>query len=247
MPVLDESPQWAADGSTILFIRVVRDSSWLCSIRVDGSGFRVITKDLGGAHIVMSPDGSRLAYDGMDGQLHLIDTDGAAVVIPALHVDGSVMFMWGPDRPAWSPDGSEIAAAGPADGTGRCGNDGCALWVLNLETGTSVNLTADVPTQKVVSIVWAPSDRIVYASVDLSGADGPPLKLWAINADGSGRRQLPSDGATVPVGYSPDGASLLVGRYGAFPYVDDRGLFIDDAGAYRPIVSDAVSSFGDWG
>jgi hypothetical protein len=24
-------------------------------------------------------------------------------------------------------------------------------------------------------------------------------------------------------------------------------LFIDDAGAYRPIVSDAVSSFGDWG
>jgi hypothetical protein len=110
-----------------------------------------------------------------------------------------------------------------------------------------VNLTTDVPTQKVVSVVWAPSDRIVYASVDLSAADGPQLKLWAINADGSGRRQLPSDGATVPVGYSPDGASLLVGRYGAIPYVDDRGLFIDDAGAYRTIVSDAVSSFGDWG
>jgi WD40 repeat protein len=207
----------------------------------------VITRHLDGGHIVLSPDGARFAYDGNDGQLHVVGTDGSPVDVAAAHVARSGPFMWGPDRPAWSPDGSEIAFAGPVDGTGRCGNDGCALWVLNLETGQLSNLTADQPTQNVVSVVWAPDDRVIFSSVDLSSSDGPPpLKLWTTDPDGSGRRELPSDGRTIPVTYSPDGSALLVGRYGPFPYVDNRGLFIVDGSVVRPLVSDAVSAFGDW-
>ena len=244
--VSDQSPQWSADGSTIYFVRVVLDATWLCTIRADGSGFQVITRHLDGGHIVISPDGTRLAYDGNDGQLHVMRTDGTGVDIPAAHVDGPATFMWGPDRPAWSPDGAQIAFAGPADGTGRCGNDGCALWVLNLGTGRLANLTADVPSQKVVSVVWDPSGQIVYASVDLSTSDGSHMRIWAINSDGSGRRELPSDGNSVPVAYSPDGSQLLVGRYGSDPLNPDRGLFIVDGGDVRSLVSDAVSAFGDW-
>jgi WD40 repeat protein len=213
----------------------------------------VITRNLSGGHIVMSPDGSRLAYDGNDGRLHVIGSDGTPVEIPRMPVDGPAWEMWGPNRPAWSPDGSQIAVAAPADGTGRCGNDGCALWVLNLATGTRVDLTTlEEPTQKVVSVIWAPNDQIVYASVDDSTTNEPPLRLWAINADGSGRHELPSDGKTVPLGYSPDGATMLVGRYRSFPYQNDRGLFaarFDDGGVvdYRSIVLDAGSAFGDWG
>ena len=244
--VADQSPQWSADGSTIYFVRAVQDTTWLCTIRADGSGFQVITRHLDGGHIVLSPNGARLAYDGHDGRLHVIGTDGSAVDIPAAHVDGSATFMWGPNRPAWSPDGTEIAFAGAADGGGRCGNDGCALWVLSLATGQLANLTADVPSQKVVSVVWGPSGQIVYASVDLSASDGSSMKLWAINSDGSRRRELPSDGQTVPVTYSPDGSELLVGRYGPDPIKRDLGLFIVDGTDVRPVVSAASSAFGDW-
>jgi WD40 repeat protein len=244
--VADQSPQWSVDGSTIYFVRVVLDATWLCKIQADGSDFKAITRHLDGGHIVLSPDGARLAYDGNDGSLRVIGTDGSPVEIPAAHVDGPATFMWGPDRPAWSPDGTQIAFAGPADGTGRCGNDGCALWVLNLATGQLANLTADVPSQKVVSVVWSPSGQIVYASVDLSTSDGSLMKLWAINSDGSRRRELPSTGNTVPVAYSPDGSELLVGRYGSDPLNPDRGLFIVDGSDVRPLVPAAVSAFGDW-
>jgi Tol biopolymer transport system component len=244
--VLDQSPQWSVDGSTIYFVRVVLDATWLCKIQADGSDFQVITQHLDGGHIVLSPDGAHLAYDGVDGSLHVIGTDGSSVDIPAAHVDGPATFMWGPNRPAWSPDGTQIAFAGPADGTGRCGNDGCALWVLNLVSGQLANLTADVPGQKVVSVVWDPSGQIVYASVDRSTSDGSLMKLWTINSDGSRRRQLPSEGNTVPVAYSPDGSELLVGRYGSDPLNPDRGLFIVDGTDVRPLVSAAVSAFGDW-
>jgi Tol biopolymer transport system component len=245
--VFDQSPQWSVDGSAIYFVRLVLDATWLCKIQADGSDFQLITRHLDGGHIVLSPDGARLAYDGNDGQLHVIGTDGSPVDVAAVHVARSGPFMWGPDRPAWSPDGTEIAFAGPADGTGRCGNDGCALRVLTLASGQLSNLTADQPTQKVVSVVWAPDDRITFSSVDLSSSGGaPPLKFWTIDRDGSGRRELPSDGRTIPVTYSPDGSSLLVGRYGPFPYVENRGLFIVDGSVVRPLASDAISAFGDW-
>jgi dipeptidyl aminopeptidase/acylaminoacyl peptidase len=250
--VIDEGPQWSQDGATAYFVRIVGGEEWLCSIGADGSDFQVITRNLDGGHIVMSPDGSRFAYDGNDGLLHVIGTDGSAISVVPLRVDGPDGIIWGPNRAAWSPDGNQIAVAGPADGTGRCGNDGCALWVVDLTTGKRMNLTLDEPTQKVESVVWAPNDRIVYASVDFSTTSQPPLRLWTINADGSGRHELPSDGKTVPVGYSPDGVTMLVGRYRSFPYQDDRGLFAaryDESGvaAYRSIVAGAESAFGDWG
>jgi WD40 repeat protein len=242
--VLDESPQWSKDGSTIYFIRVVNGPAfWLCQIRADGSDFRVISKNLDGGHLALSPDGSRFAYDGTDGLLHLVDLGGKPIPAPEIHVEAA----WGPERPAWSPDGSQIAVAGPADGTGRCMNSGCALWVMNLNTGERSNLTVDRPSDKVVGVAWSPTGQISYASIDMSrDKASPPLRLWTINGDGTGRDEIASDGRTIPVAWSPDGSELLVGRFGPFPYQDDRGLFIIDGGRARRVVFGAVSSWGDW-
>jgi WD40 repeat protein len=242
--VLDESPQWSKDGATIYFIRVVNGPAfWLCQIRADGSDFRVISKNLDGGHLALSPDGSRFAYDGTDGLLHLVDLGGKPIPAPEIHVEAA----WGPERPAWSPDGSQIAVAGPADGTGRCMNSGCALWVMNLNTGERSNLTVDRPSDKVVSVAWSPTGQISYASIDMSRDEpSPPLRLWTIRGDGTGRVEIASDGRTIPVAWSPDGSALLVGRFGPSPYQDDRGLFIIDGGRARPVVSGADSSWGDW-
>jgi WD40 repeat protein len=240
--VLDESPQWSSDGSTIYFIRVVGGPPfWLCQIRADGSDFRVISKNVDGGHLALSPDGSRFAYDGADGLLHQMDLNGNMIPTPEIHVEAA----WGPERPAWSPDGSEIAVAGPADGTGRCMNTGCGLWVLNLDTGQRLDLTADHPAEKVVSVVWAPTGKITYASLDMSKGS-PPLRLWSIAGDGTGRTEVESDGRTIPVAWSPDGSRLLVGRFGPFPYQEDRGLLIVDGSSSSPVVPGAVSSWGDW-
>src|SRR6476661_7244106 len=65
--VLDQSPQWSVDGSTILFVRVVRDATWLCEVRADGSDFEVITKHLDGATSCSRPTANALPMTGKTG------------------------------------------------------------------------------------------------------------------------------------------------------------------------------------
>ena len=143
-----------------------------------------------------------------------------------------------------SPKGDELVYSRAPEVTpdGICG-DQFDLYVSKVDGGSPSRLTHDGLS---AFPVWG-SSGIAYSHFHTGGLeDCSAAGIWTIDSDGSRRRELPSDGKTVPVAYSPDGSELLVGRYGPDPAEPDLGLFILDGTDIRPLVSAAVSAFGDW-
>ena len=89
---------------------------------------------IAGSGYAASPDGSRLAYTGRDdnvtNQIFVANLDGTGIEQLTHDLDGAY-------SPAWSPDGSKIAySAG-----GTSGDDLSDLFVVDLATGESTQLT----------------------------------------------------------------------------------------------------------
>ena len=144
-----------------------------------------------------------------------------------------------PSPPAWSPDGQQIAFAGP--GTG-----GSDVWVINPD-GTDARQLTDLPGE-VLGPTWSPDgSHIAFgdATFDSSSSNA----LYVMIADGSGLTELttggrrrkecrPGRGATIPGGridrdqgtpvWSPDGARLAFATIGGLAIigVDGSGLAV---------------------
>lgn len=164
----------------------------LYAMNPDGSGVQAVPLPLAGgvAQADISPDGERIAFN-QGFALYTVRGDGTdlRLVVPA----GK-----GASKPAWSPDGQQLAFAALQAGI----ND---IWITDQLGNEQTNLT-QTPDYTEFAPAWsADRSRLVYARqpVDLSTR----AQLWTINVDGSNPRLLVAadDDASNPA-WSPDGS-----------------------------------------
>lgn len=159
-----------------------------------------------------SPDATRLAYT-FGTELYLFDTrNGTQRLLPTgVDVDGG-------NRPAWSPDGRELAfvsanieeGGGEAPGSSSSGSSSrpSDLYVINLDDGNVRKLTTGSQT---TDPAWAPGSQLVYSSL--------VQRRWELFiVDPGGEHLRLSDGFAKlnrRASWSPDGTRIAFLRVGA--------------------------------
>ena len=176
-----------------------------------------------------SPDGSKVAYtapgDNGKSQIFVANLDGTG--IEQVTRDLKVAFS-----PAWSPDGSKIAFAGHRGDTGQEGDAPDDLFVLDLATGTSTQLTFETWDEPDPAAPdhgpWSASEpsfspdgaSIVYNALrnDADGVEGEVEVRIVPTAGGESVRLLGGSAfdaeAIGNAGLSPDGSLLSYSCYG---------------------------------
>jgi Tol biopolymer transport system component len=197
---------WFPDGRTIAFESnlghpktayyigegVGFDDPWLdvYSVRVDGSGLRNLTGE--GSRMAdiwpsVSPDGSRVAYLRGAGErfdLMVMAADGSRKKVLATGVWTGVWTY----RPAWSPDGREIAFS-------VCCEEGrLYLYAVGADGG---------PRRRIVENAWWPTWSRDGSSIAYFGSLAGSPRLVVARNDGSGARIL----ARATDGRSPSWSS----------------------------------------
>jgi WD40 repeat protein len=176
-----------------------------------------------------SPDGTQIAYiDGMrdwGNTIRVMNADGSGVRVL---VDWSTLppppaeefgQVYGSNL-AWSPDGQRLTFNGDG-GTWIVGVEGDGL--TNLPVGDAEDFVVPGEVDWGGGVRWSPTgSRLAFRF------EG----IWVINADGSGRRQVASDGHD-PV-WSPDGSRIAYLDEGSLYVVDQEGTHVRTLGTLEP-------------
>jgi WD40-like Beta Propeller Repeat len=123
-------PTWSPDGRSIAFVSLRDGSPNVFVMRADGTGVHQVTHDATGkSELAWSPAGARIAFvrvpvGGGDREIYSVATDGTG--LRDLSSDPAAYDV----DPAWSPDGTMLAYAGPGHPHGSVGGD---LWVMNAD------------------------------------------------------------------------------------------------------------------
>ena len=167
-PISDEQPAWSPSGRHLVFSR----SGELWSMRSDGTDLAKLTcnvpsgQDPGAYQPDWSPDGRQIAFD-LYGDIDVMTPAGADIHKVAT---GS--------GPSFSPDGSQLAYAGPPFGSSQ------GIHILTLASGADARLTSGYDGAP----AWSPDGTtIVFAHAD------DPARNWVlqtIGADGRGLRTI---------------------------------------------------------
>jgi len=174
-PANDWSPAWSADGSEIVFIRLIGGNTDVYRFTVGGSTppVRLTTTDASEFEPTWSPDG-RIAF------VRFNDTVGLPELW-AMNRDGSSPRRIAPyaGSPDWSPDGSEIAFNNPDIGS----------WIQLIRAdGTAQGIFPGAGEgEHEYSPSWSPSGaQIAFSSMLYPGGNGPPVqRLMVGRRDGT--------------------------------------------------------------
>ena len=221
----DGSSTWSPDGTKLAFHRGVGE---IYTMNADGSARRRLTFDSGGNGIgnvapVWSPDGRLIAWLRQTGpssarDVRVMNSDGTGQ--RRLTNDGGSK-----STPRWSPDSSRLLYS---QSTSRS-----EVRVLDVATATELSLTPAGSWE--ASPEWSPDGSEIAL---VSGG-----RLVVADADGTGRREVPTTARVdLPV-WSPDGARIaFVGtrmfpehgtRYGPLTMADVYVIGADGTGERR--------------
>ncbi len=199
-PSILDDPRWSPDGKILAFTREAASTSVYASLFIlDPAGPTVspLTTPSSG-DVTWSPDGRRIADSLIgDGEftegIFTVDLRSRArkVVVPG---DAS--------GAAWSPDGLRIAFV----------SNGFRDVYVAASAGGDVKRLTNTPQVPEEGPSWSPDGRrIAYYAFPAAG-----LELWVMDADGSHKRRLVSEGDVSdrrlsygwPIVWSPDGTEL---------------------------------------
>lgn len=142
---------WSPDGSKLAFVASVGEAiiPHLFVINSDGSNQVAITPEgfdrspfngFDGSSFSWSPDGSRIVFAGMDGEIYVINADGSNLINLTQNP------AWD-TNPAWSADGSQIVFQSNRDGNNE-------IYVMNVDGSNPTRLTNNLTFD--FSPVWGP-------------------------------------------------------------------------------------------
>jgi Tol biopolymer transport system component len=194
----ETTPAWSPSRDTIAFAgsikaRTSKVASDIYVVHADGSGLvRLTTGPENDEDPSWSPDGTRIVFTSSDrstGQtrIRIANVDGSRAAQLPQPPKGCI------DRePAWSPDGVTIAFAR------QCLNESSRIFLIRVDGRGLLDLDGFGRTPD-----WSPDgSKLAYTGW---GREGPAIYL--VNADGSGKVQLTTDGSGDPV-WSPDGLRI---------------------------------------
>ena len=237
---------WVAAGADGSWLRLVDDGAVAFARNVSGRLSVGLITPLGdhgiaslreGAFLrewTWSPDGSRLAAT-------IGDTGDSVQAIVIMESDGTVIGRLDAGMgPAWSPDGSRLAWL---DFAGRIVvSDESLEPTAFLDAGRSPH-----------AIAWSPDGtRLAYLATDCPECPvdepilgDPPIAVYTIAVDGTGRRQLTSASIDGLPSWSADGAHIAFLRFDLSGEFSTRLFVVDaDGGEPRELVDGAAITGG---
>jgi TolB protein len=168
------APSWSPDGTRIAAVR--KQGTQLVVVGVDGSGVRVIAKDVGYYQApAWSPDGRWIAFQSSPDPSSKRVTPAVYVIRP----DGSELRQLtaansSEGSPAWSPDSSKIAYSAAE-----------RLWVMNADGSHAAQVThCSLPCVADFAPAWSPDGRRIAFIRQEEG--GGALRLYVLHV-ASGR------------------------------------------------------------
>lgn len=152
-PLWQDSPTWNPNGTKIVYETYGDDTSKPCDIWImnaDGSNKRQITTDLSQENDpLISPDGSKIAYDSNREEIWIMDSDGTN----KKRLSTGVVRV---GKASWSPDGTKLAFT---DGVP------CQIFVINADGTRKTQLTTGAYYN--VQPIWSPLQLLKMANMTL--------------------------------------------------------------------------------
>jgi len=188
-------PSWSPDGTKILFSR----SGQVHVMNADGSAVQQVTNRPGGAfHPDWFPDGTEIVYVGNNDVIYTANPDGTNE--HALSYSTAPDFYMNDARPAWAPDGAEIAIFGESCGDETCGQ--LSVFTVRAD-GTGYRCCLGFPITFFTRHDWSPDARYLVAQ-DLRGPwnDG-------LGRDGHQSASLHIADYGTNAAWAPDGTKIV--------------------------------------
>lgn len=202
----DRWPSWSPDGSKIVFLSAIFDTSdelpiatdqGIYVMDADGKNRTKVIDPPGARSPSWSPDGKRIVYAVIAG-IFVVGADGTNLT-PVVYLDS----VFGPlfDWPSYSPDGTKILFASQRE-------EKWQIYVVNVDGSNETRLSPDEAKYE-YRPSWSPDGtRIAFDSY----RDGN-REIYVMNADGSNPIRLTEDpprhryGDCSPA-WSPDGSRI---------------------------------------